>query len=86
MLGLAFLVMYLASQQAKSGRVSPLWLISVYFIFTVAELFVSPIGLSLVNKLAHPAGRLADDGRSGSFAPPPRTISPAIMEETLEAI
>ena len=35
-------------------RVSPLWLIAVYFIFTVAELFVSPIGLSLVNKLAHP--------------------------------
>ena len=33
---------------------SPLWLIAVYFIFTVAELFVSPIGLSLVNKLAHP--------------------------------
>jgi proton-dependent oligopeptide transporter, POT family len=54
LLGLAFLVMYLADQAAKSGRVSSLWLISVYFIFTVAELFVSPIGLSLVNKLAHP--------------------------------
>jgi POT family proton-dependent oligopeptide transporter len=54
LLGLAFLVMYLADQGSKSGRVSPLWLISVYFIFTVAELFVSPIGLSLVNKLAHP--------------------------------
>ena len=26
----------------------------IYFIFTVAELFVSPIGLSLVNRLAHP--------------------------------
>jgi POT family proton-dependent oligopeptide transporter len=46
--------MYLASESAKSGPVSPWWLISVYLIFTVAELFVSPIGLSLVNKLAHP--------------------------------
>jgi proton-dependent oligopeptide transporter, POT family len=54
LLGLAFLVMFLADKASKSGRVSCLWLISVYFIFTVAELFVSPIGLSLVNKLAHP--------------------------------
>ena len=50
----AFGVMYLASERAKSGQVSPWWLISVYFIFTVAELMLSPIGLSLVNKLAHP--------------------------------
>jgi POT family proton-dependent oligopeptide transporter len=54
MLAAAFGVMYLATEGAKSGPVSPWWLISVYFIFTVAELFVSPIGLSLVNKLAHP--------------------------------
>jgi len=54
LLGLAFLVMYFANEGAKSGRVSLLWLITVYFIFTVAELFLSPIGLSLVNKLAHP--------------------------------
>ncbi len=54
LLGLAFVVMYFASERAKSGRVSSLWLIAVYFIFTVAELFVSPIGLSLVNKLADP--------------------------------
>jgi POT family proton-dependent oligopeptide transporter len=52
LLGVAFILMYLASEQAKAGRVSWLWLIAVYFIFTVAELFVSPIGLSLVNKLA----------------------------------
>ena len=54
LLAAAFGVMYLASEQAKSGQVSPWWLISVYFMFTVAELFLSPIGLSLVNKLAHP--------------------------------
>ncbi len=54
LLGTAFVVMYLAEKEAASGPVSPLWLIAVYFIFTVAELCVSPIGLSLVNKLAHP--------------------------------
>jgi proton-dependent oligopeptide transporter, POT family len=54
LLGAAFVVMYFADEASRSGKVSPLWLIAVYFIFTVAELFVSPIGLSLVNKLAHP--------------------------------
>jgi POT family proton-dependent oligopeptide transporter len=54
LLGVAFGVMYFADQAAGSGPVSSLWLIAVYFIFTVAELFISPIGLSLVNKLAHP--------------------------------
>jgi POT family proton-dependent oligopeptide transporter len=52
LLGVAFVLMYFASERAKTGQVSWLWLIAVYFIFTVAELFVSPIGLSLVNKLA----------------------------------
>jgi POT family proton-dependent oligopeptide transporter len=52
LLATAFGVMYLAEAASKSGKVSPLWLISVYFLFTVAELCVSPIGLSLVNKLA----------------------------------
>jgi POT family proton-dependent oligopeptide transporter len=52
LLGVAFGVMYFADAGPKSERVSPLWLILVYLIFTVAELFVSPIGLSLVNKLA----------------------------------
>jgi proton-dependent oligopeptide transporter, POT family len=52
LLGTAFWVMYLANEQSKSGPVSWLWLIAVYLIFTIAELFVSPIGLSLVNKLA----------------------------------
>jgi POT family proton-dependent oligopeptide transporter len=54
-LSLAFAVMYFADKQSKQGAlVSPLWLVAVYFLFTVAELFVSPIGLSLVTKLAHP--------------------------------
>jgi POT family proton-dependent oligopeptide transporter len=54
LLSVSFGVMYFANEQARSGKISPLWLITVYFIFTVAELCLSPIGLSLVTKLAHP--------------------------------
>ncbi len=36
----------------ESGRVSPYWLMSSYLILTVAELFLSPIGLSFVSKVA----------------------------------
>jgi POT family proton-dependent oligopeptide transporter len=35
-----------------SDRVSPYWLISSYLILTVAELFLSPMGLSFVSKVA----------------------------------
>ncbi len=34
------------------GKVSPAWLISSYFVMTVAELLVSPMILSLISKLA----------------------------------
>jgi POT family proton-dependent oligopeptide transporter len=36
----------------ESLRVSPYWLMSSYLILTVAELFLSPIGLSFVSKVA----------------------------------
>lgn len=35
-------------------RVSPYWLISTYLILTVAELFLSPMGISFVSKVAPP--------------------------------
>jgi len=35
-------------------RISPYWLISTYFVLTVAELFLSPIGISFVSKVAPP--------------------------------
>lgn len=35
-----------------SSRLSPYWLLSTYMIFTVAELFLSPMGLSFVSKVA----------------------------------
>jgi POT family proton-dependent oligopeptide transporter len=38
----------------EADRVSPYWLISSYLILTIAELFLSPIGLSFVAKVAPP--------------------------------
>lgn len=35
-----------------SSRVTPYWLISSYLILTIAELFLSPMGLSFVSKVA----------------------------------
>lgn len=37
---------------ADSDRVSPYWLISSYLVLTIAELFLSPMGLSFVSKVA----------------------------------
>lgn len=37
-----------------SSRVMPYWLISSYLILTIAELFLSPMGLSFVSKVAPP--------------------------------
>jgi POT family proton-dependent oligopeptide transporter len=37
-----------------ASRVTPYWLINGYLIFTIAELFLSPMGLSFVSKVAPP--------------------------------
>jgi POT family proton-dependent oligopeptide transporter len=51
--GGGFLIMVLAAQAAGvEGKVSPLWLASVYLVHTVAELCLSPVGLSAITKLA----------------------------------
>jgi POT family proton-dependent oligopeptide transporter len=39
---------------AEVSRVSPYWLMSSYLILTIAELFLSPMGLSFVSKVAPP--------------------------------
>lgn len=52
-LGLGFVVLAIAQQRADLyGQVGPGWLLMVYFLFTVGELCLSPIGLSMVTKLA----------------------------------
>lgn len=56
-LGLTFLgagiaVMVPASLISAHGKVSPLWLVAVYFLMVLGEMCLSPVGLSLVTKLA----------------------------------
>jgi proton-dependent oligopeptide transporter, POT family len=51
-LGLGFVVMYFGQSLAGTGLVSPLWLAIVYALHTIGELCLSPIGLSMVTKLA----------------------------------
>jgi proton-dependent oligopeptide transporter, POT family len=50
--GIAFVVIAFASTLTTGGRVSPMWLVLVYFLQTIGELCLSPVGLSTVSKLA----------------------------------
>jgi dipeptide/tripeptide permease len=53
LLGLGFVPMVLAGARVDQGvPASPLWLIAAYLLHTWGELALSPIGLSLVTKLA----------------------------------
>ena len=52
LISFSFVLMTVAGYYSKESMVSPLWLVIAYFIMTVAELCISPIGLSLVSKLA----------------------------------
>jgi len=76
-----FLIMVLASQGLMSpaelavkGGVSdtlrsPYWLIGTYFTLTIAELFLSPIGISFVSKVTPPQFKgLAQGGWFGATA------------------
>lgn len=54
-IGTSFFVMSFAAYLYKtSGPVSVLWLTTVYFMHTMGELCLSPVGLSMVTKLSHP--------------------------------
>lgn len=51
--GGAYILMIIAAQLLPEGtKGSVMWLISTTFIFTMGELYLSPIGLSLVTKVA----------------------------------
>lgn len=50
--GIAFVVIAFATTLTSSGRVSPMWLVLVYFLQTIGELCLSPVGLSTVSKLS----------------------------------
>jgi POT family proton-dependent oligopeptide transporter len=49
---LAYLVMTAAALHAGAGKVSWLWLLGFFVVITTAELYLSPVGLSLVTKVA----------------------------------
>ncbi len=51
--GLGFVFLVGGAQLSAGGaKVSPLWLLGVYFIHTVGELCLSPVGLSAMTRLA----------------------------------
>ena len=51
-IGAAFVLLVPASALTASGKISPLWLVAVYFLDVVGELCLSPVGLSTVTKLS----------------------------------
>jgi POT family proton-dependent oligopeptide transporter len=49
---LANLIMVAAAWQAAGDEASWLWLLGYFIVITIGELYLSPIGLSLVSKVA----------------------------------
>lgn len=55
MCGFAYIVMFWTAHTMQAGTlISPIWIWLTIFLFTLGELYLSPIGLSLVTKLAPP--------------------------------
>ncbi len=53
LLGLSFIAMVFGALEAKGGNLAgPHWLLITYVVYTWAELCLSPVGLSVVTKLA----------------------------------
>lgn len=53
LLGLSFIAMIFGSLQARDGGLAaPYWLLITYIVYTWGELCLSPVGLSMVTKLA----------------------------------
>lgn len=53
LLGMSFIVMIGAAQAfTASGKVSAWWLVGCIFVLTIGEIYMSPVGLSLVTKVS----------------------------------
>jgi POT family proton-dependent oligopeptide transporter len=52
LLGVSFIVMIVGARVVGDGRGSPFWPLACTFLLTIGELYLSPIGLSLVTKVA----------------------------------
>lgn len=50
--GLSFLWMVPAAHLTAQGKISPIWLLGLFFLQTVGEMCLSPVGLSTMTKLA----------------------------------
>jgi POT family proton-dependent oligopeptide transporter len=50
--GASYLILAFAAWQAGGDKASWLWLFAYFVVITVAELYISPIGLSLVSTVA----------------------------------
>jgi POT family proton-dependent oligopeptide transporter len=53
-IALSFLLMVPAAELSVHGLVSPWWIVGLFFLQTTGELCLSPVGLSLMTKLAPP--------------------------------
>src|SRR5689334_6758978 len=51
-IGAAYLLMIPAAMLTAQGKVSPMWLVSLYFLEVCGEMCLSPVGLSTVTKLS----------------------------------
>ena len=51
-IGLAYCLLVPAAWMTAYGRISPLWLVGLYFLEVIGEMCLSPVGLSTVTKLA----------------------------------
>ena len=51
-IGAAYLLIIPASMLTAYGKISPLWLVGLYFLEVCGEMCLSPVGLSTVTKLA----------------------------------
>ena len=54
LLGLAFIAMIFGALDTRDGLAAPYWLLITYVVCTWGELCLSPVGLSMVTKLAPP--------------------------------
>lgn len=52
--GCGFLILSLSTYFPGAQGIHPLWIFAAYFVITIGELFLSPIGLSAVTRLAPP--------------------------------
>jgi len=52
LVALSFVIMVPAARLSAAGLVSPWWIVSLFFVQTLGELCLSPVGLSLMTKLA----------------------------------